>query len=90
MVLNNGGFHKAKKLLIPRNIRLVFLPPYSPELNPDERLWLDLKDQVAFDFYDNLAALRQEVRMAVTGYTDEAVASLTGYDYLVDAVSALS
>ena len=39
MVLDNGGFHKAKKLIIPKNIVLVFLPPYSPELNPAEKIW---------------------------------------------------
>ncbi len=33
MVLDNGRFHKAKRLIIPENIVLVFLPPYSPELN---------------------------------------------------------
>ena len=39
MVLDNGSFHKAKKLKIPDNIKLVFLPPYSPELNPAEKMW---------------------------------------------------
>jgi hypothetical protein len=38
MVLDNGSFHKAKKLEIPNNIKLVFLPPYSPELNPAEKM----------------------------------------------------
>lgn len=90
MVLDNGRFHKAKKLSIPENVQLVFLPPYSPELNPVERLWQDLKDYVAVDFYESLAALRQEIRIRVAAYTDEAVASLTGYDYLLDATSALS
>ena len=32
IVLDNGAFHKAKKLEIPDNIVLLFLPPYSPEL----------------------------------------------------------
>ena len=39
MVLDNGAFHKAKKLEIPDNIKLVFLPPYSPEMNPAEKMW---------------------------------------------------
>ena len=43
MVLDNGSFHKAKKLKIPNNIKLVFLPPYSPELNPAEKMWARLK-----------------------------------------------
>ena len=90
LILDNGAFHKAKKLSVPRNVRLIFLPPYSPELNPVERLWQDLKDQMAFDLYKSLAALRQEVRSAVATYTGEAVASLTGYDYLVNAADALS
>jgi hypothetical protein len=32
IVLDNGAFHKAKKLVIPENMALLFLPPYSPEL----------------------------------------------------------
>jgi len=34
VVLDNGAFHKAKSLRIPNNIALVFLLPYSSELNP--------------------------------------------------------
>lgn len=38
IVLDNGRFHQAKKLDIPDNVVLLFLPPYIPELNPIERL----------------------------------------------------
>ena len=43
MVLDNGSFHKAKALHIPDNIKLVFLPPYSPELNPAEKMLARIK-----------------------------------------------
>ena len=43
MVLDNGAFHKAKALVIPENIILIFLPPYSPELNPAENIWAKFK-----------------------------------------------
>ena len=43
IVLDNGTFHKAKKLEIPDNIKFLFLPPYSPELNPAEKMWARLK-----------------------------------------------
>ncbi len=52
-----------------------------------ERLWQDLKDTLGFDFYKCLADLRQETRTALSRYTNEAVASLTGYDYLLEAAS---
>ncbi|PSQ77525.1 MAG: DDE endonuclease [Bacteroidetes bacterium QH_6_63_17] len=92
LVLDNGQFHKAKKLTIPENTRLLFLPlflpPYSPELNPIERFWQDLKDHVAFHLHESLSALKQKVRSKLDTYTDDAVASLTGYEYLLDAASA--
>jgi len=43
VVLDNGAFHKSKSLIIPENIALIFIPPYSPELNPAEKMWAKLK-----------------------------------------------
>ncbi|MGE3915995.1 MAG: transposase [Hyphomicrobiaceae bacterium] len=45
MVLDQAGWHGAAALRIPANITLVPLPPYSPELNPVERVWLHLKER---------------------------------------------
>ena len=42
MVLDNASWHKVKKLNWGR-IEPFYLPPYSPDLNPIERIWLDLK-----------------------------------------------
>ena len=42
-MLDNGAFHKVKKLIIPKNTVLMFLPPYSPELNPAEKIWWGIK-----------------------------------------------
>ncbi|WAJ31400.1 IS630 family transposase [Antarcticirhabdus aurantiaca] len=45
MVLDGAGWHGTKALDLPANITLVTLPPYSPELNPVERLWLYLRER---------------------------------------------
>lgn len=44
LVLDQAGWHVAKDLHVPANITLLFLPPYSPELNPIERIWCYLKE----------------------------------------------
>lgn len=44
VVLDKAGWHIAHDLVVPSNLSLVFLPSYSPELNPIERLWLYLKE----------------------------------------------
>jgi hypothetical protein len=43
--LDGAGWHSSKTLCVPPNITLVPLPPYSPELNPVERVWLYLKER---------------------------------------------
>jgi transposase len=44
--LDNGRFHYAKNLTIPDNIVLLFQPPYSPDVNPIERVWQFMKDKL--------------------------------------------
>ena len=44
MVMVQAGTHLAGELSVPRHMRLVFLPPYSPELNPAEHLWDSLRE----------------------------------------------
>ncbi|WP_051520987.1 IS630 family transposase [Rubellimicrobium mesophilum] len=45
LVLDQAGWHGARALVVPPNLTLVPLPPYSPELNPVERLWLYLRER---------------------------------------------
>ncbi|MFC2032596.1 IS630 family transposase [Chloroflexota bacterium] len=57
MVLDGAPSHKGKELEVPENITLVFLPSYSPELNPAEQLWNVLRrDYFANSLFDSLNA----------------------------------
>lgn len=44
MAMDQAGWHIAGDLVVPANMRLVYLPPYSPELNPAEHLWESLRE----------------------------------------------
>jgi transposase len=46
--MDNGNCHTAKSLVIADKVVCLFLPPYSPEINPIERLWQDVKAQLAW------------------------------------------
>ena len=43
LILDKASWHTTEKLKLPENISLLFLPPYSPELNPIEQVWHFLK-----------------------------------------------
>ena len=45
MVVDGASSHVAKALVVPENIRLHRLPPYSPQLNPQEHLWDELREK---------------------------------------------
>lgn len=45
MVLDRAGWHGGKTLKVPANLTLISLPPYSPQLNPMERVWLWLRER---------------------------------------------
>lgn len=55
MILDGAASHKSKDLTVPEDMSLVLLPPYSPELNPAERLWNVLRqDYFANRVFDSL------------------------------------
>ena len=45
MVVDGASSHVCKDLVVPENIRLLRLPPYSPELNPQEHVWDELREK---------------------------------------------
>lgn len=57
LVLHRAGWHKSPQLRVPEGIHLLFLPPYSPELQPCERLWPLTNEPLANRCFATLDAL---------------------------------
>jgi transposase len=89
LLLDNSGAHTAQRLRWPENVRAVWLPPYCPELNPIERVWRDLKDDLAWEQFADLTAQLHHVGHLLQAYDAPTLQALTGYRYLVDAINAL-
>lgn len=67
MIIDNAGYHKKKELwpyfTENRNrLRLIWLPPYSPELNPIERVWRLTRRHVTHNrYFESLESLRESL-----------------------------
>lgn len=88
VIADNAPGHVARRVAVPDNVVLWHLPAYSPELNPVERLWLEIRRGI--DVFDSavrssLAALRESVAAIVRQLTAEQLKRVTGYDYVLDA-----
>jgi len=84
--LDNGKFHQSSRLKIPDNILLIFQPPYSPELNPIERIWLHIKQEVSWRIYENLDGLKEKVCAFLGELSTEEIASIAGWKYILSAL----
>jgi transposase len=88
LLLDNRGAHTSQRLTLPDNVQLLFLPPYCPELNPIERVWRDLKDDVAWLQFADLNAQQDSLGHLLQAYEAATLQSLAGYPYLVEAIHA--
>ena len=84
--LDNGSPQLAKNLIIPNNVILLFQPAYSPDVNPIERVWQSVKDQLSWLTVETLNELRREMDAVLNSLTAECIASLTGYDFILSAL----
>jgi len=78
-VCDGAGWHKANTLEIPRNIRLVFLPPATPEMNPMEQIWKEIRkrgfkneifqtlEKVVVRLCDTICTLSPDIVRSITG-----------------------
>ncbi len=61
LVVDNAGWHTSPRLALPDGLHLAFLPPYTPELQPAERLWPLLNEALANRDHADLPALEDAV-----------------------------
>ena len=75
MIMDGAGWHKSKELKIPANISILLLPPYSPELNPAELIWRQLRQRKLsnrlYPTIDDLEAAVDEAWLWISNQQDE-------------------
>lgn len=88
VIQDGAGFHQAEGAPdLPANVRVIHLPPYSPELNPVERLWDVVKDRICNRRWQDLDALIEAINLTLSQYwsSPSKVRSLIGTGFLHDS-----
>lgn len=85
ILMDNASSHTTEKMKVAENIRLIFLPANSPELNPIERFWKELKDWLSDYQPKTLTEVSELVSQGLKSFSEKAMSSITSFDYLMSA-----
>lgn len=84
MIEDNAGWHRSKKVVVPEGIEIEFLPPYSPELQPAERLWKLVDEPLVNQYFETINEIEDILvkRCCVVSEMKDEVRKLTNYHWL--------
>jgi transposase len=90
MVVDGAGWHRNQSMLLPPNLQLLFLPPYSPELNPVEHIWDELREKYFHNrAFDTLDALEDQLVVGLRAFEldPDRIKSICQWPWIINAVS---
>jgi len=90
MVLDNAGWHLSKSLKVPKNMRLLSLPPYSPELNPMENIWDALRERAFHNrVFEDLDHMEQRLLSALREIeqSPDMTKSISDWPWILEAIN---
>ena len=84
LVCDGAAWHKSKALGISHNIRLVFIPPYTPEMNSIEQIWREIRTQgFRNEIFASLDKVVDRLCETIQNLTKDTIKSITGRNWLL-------
>lgn len=84
LVCDGAAWHKATALTIPQNIRLFFLPPATPEMNPIEQIWKEIRKRgFRNEIFQTLDEVIDRLCDTISSLSRDTVKSITGRDWIL-------
>jgi transposase len=91
LVMDGAGWHKSLQLALPNNLRTLFLPPYSPELNPQEHLWDELREKYFHNqAFHSLSSLENTLATGLLSLENNPrlIHSICSWDWIINALNS--
>lgn len=83
LVMDNAAWHKSGTLVIPENIELAYIPPYTPEMNPIEQIWAEIRKRgFSNQIFNSLEQVIDRLCLTINTLTNSDVESITGRQWL--------
>ena len=87
MIADGAAWHKSKRLHIPNNIEIFPLPPYTPEMNPIEQVWKEIRNRgFKNEIFQTLEKVVERLCDTICTLSVETVKSITGRQWILSTV----
>jgi putative transposase len=85
LACDQATWHKSKALVVPSCIQIFHIPPATPEMNPIEQIWKQLR-QIGFknEIFQTLEKVVDRLCETIRSLTKEMVKSITGRKWIID------
>ncbi len=84
LVCDGASWHTSKGLAIPDNIELLHIPPYTPEMNPIEQIWEELREKgFRNEAFPTLSKVVDRLCSVICDLTADTIMSITGRDWIL-------
>ena len=86
LVCDGAAWHKSKGLIVPENISLLQIPPYTPEMNPIEQIWKQLRSMgFRNEVFKTLEHVADRLCDTIRALSSDLVKSISARQWIVDA-----
>lgn len=84
LVMDKASWHRSKTLVIPNNIRILHIPPYTPEMNPIEQIWKEIR-KLGFknEIFQTLEKVVDRLCDTINSLSNATIKSITGRDWIL-------
>lgn len=83
MVCDGAAWHKSKALMIPNNMTILCIPPYTPEMNPIEQIWCELRTQgFKNEVFSTLEKVVDRLCETINNLTKDKIISVTRRNWI--------
>jgi len=81
--MDNARWHKSKGLRVPDNIRFFYLPPRTPEMNPIEQVWPEVRHDFKNKLFNALDDVIDQLCLTLNSLSKQMIQSITSRDWIL-------
>ena len=86
MVCDGAAWHKSAELQLPENLKIIHIPPATPEMNPIEQIWKEIRKRgFRNECFPSLEKVIDRLCDTIQSLSKETIKSITGRDWILSA-----